>query len=175
MGAIKIVAVPSGEAPLQVREAWVGIVLPLALPEKRQGLNTGVLTGPKMPLTRLLWHLTGRYSQTVGYLVESAVAISILSQQHPSAAQWRQQNTPEFLKPGRLFMFAADHVRCRSCSLPISSATGGLRVLVRESDVARARELLREPYAKDLPAPNDVFRDEPLPGQLPILRLLLRR
>ena len=108
MDAIKIIAVPPGEAPQQVREAWVGLVLPLALPIKRRGLGTGVLTGPKTLLTRVLWRLTGRYTRTVGYLVESAVAVSLLSQQHPAAAQWWRQNTPEFLEAGRLFMFAAE-------------------------------------------------------------------
>ncbi len=78
MDAIKIVDVPPGEAPQQVREAWVGLVLPLALPDKRRSLGTGVLTGPKTPLTRFLWRLTGRHTQTIGYLVESAVAISLL-------------------------------------------------------------------------------------------------
>ncbi|MGI4788689.1 MAG: hypothetical protein ACRYFS_07540 [Janthinobacterium lividum] len=108
MVAIKIIAVPPGEAPQQVREAWVGIVLPLALPGQARGLNAGVLTGPKTSLARLWWRLTKRGSSGVGYLVESAVAISLLSERHPWAAQWWQQNAPDFLKAERRFMFAAE-------------------------------------------------------------------
>ena len=54
MSAIKIVAVPPGEAPQQVREARVGLVLPLALPQKRRSLGAGVLTGHKDAPSTLL-------------------------------------------------------------------------------------------------------------------------
>ena len=41
-------------------------------------------------------------------MVESAVAISLLSEQHPGAAEWWRQNTPQYLVAGRRFIFAAE-------------------------------------------------------------------
>ena len=107
MNAIKIVALPPGEAPQNVREAWVGLVLPLALPGQWKGRGAGVLTGPKNSFSRLLWRLADRQTVQQGYIVESATALRILAFYNPEAACWWQENTPDFLIPGRGFMFAA--------------------------------------------------------------------
>ncbi len=107
MNAIKIVALPPGEAPQDVREAWVGLVLPLALPGRRRGRGAGVLTGPKSLFRWPLWYLVNRQPVQQCYVVESATAINILAFYNPESARWWQENTPDFLIPGRRFMFAA--------------------------------------------------------------------
>ncbi len=93
---IRIIAVPPGEAPEEVRRAWVGLVLPLA---KRT-------RGPL--LARSFGVLTGRGQQTYGYAVPSRQAVEILSRHAPEAAEWWVQNVPQFLRPDRLFIFHAE-------------------------------------------------------------------
>lgn len=50
---IRITDIPGGEAPLEIRRAWVGLVLPLAPGEDgpRTPRTAGVLSGPKRLLT----------------------------------------------------------------------------------------------------------------------------
>ena len=59
---VRIIATPPGEAPEEVRRAWVGLELPLAAGET--GPHTtpvgGVLTGAHTFLGRLFKLLTGR-------------------------------------------------------------------------------------------------------------------
>ncbi len=50
MAKIRIVACPPGEAPQAVREAWIGLELPLPpgrLGHRRGWLTTGVVSGPR--------------------------------------------------------------------------------------------------------------------------------
>src|SRR5580704_4538322 len=43
---LRIIAVPPGEAPLWVREKWVGLELPVAQRQSRKFLTSGVLSAP---------------------------------------------------------------------------------------------------------------------------------
>lgn len=104
---LQITSVPSGEAPLWVREQWVGLKLPLA---QRKAtpltlLTSGVLSGPRNLLSCLLALLTGKLERQSGFLVESRVAVAILALKSPEAAAWWRENTPHQLKPGRQFVF----------------------------------------------------------------------
>lgn len=107
MSAIKIVATPPGEAPQHIREAWVGLVLPLAAPSVRNGWVGGVLTGPRTYGEHLLRRLLGQGRRETGYLVNVAVAVSLLERLNPSAAGWWRENAPNMVVPGRNFMFSA--------------------------------------------------------------------
>lgn len=107
MSAIKIIAAPPGEAPQEVREAWVGLVLPLLQPGLCRSKTIGILTGPKTPLGVMMRLWTKRYTTTVGYVVDSATAIEILAHAHPEAAQWWRENAPHHTTLGRRFLFAA--------------------------------------------------------------------
>lgn len=104
---LHITSVPAGEAPLWVREQWVGLALPLA--QRRATplvfLTSGVLSGPTGFLSCLLALLTGKLERQSGYLVESRVAVAILALKNPEAAAWWQENAPRQLKPKRLFVF----------------------------------------------------------------------
>lgn len=103
----RIVAAPAGEAPQWVREAWVGLTLPL----KETGLRTlpsiGVLSGPKSELGWLWASLTGARITTTGYLTRAAKAIEILSRTRPDAAEWWRDHAPKFLREEAEFLFEA--------------------------------------------------------------------
>lgn len=102
---IRIVAVPPGQAPLWVREKWVGLELPLYrnLPAKKR-LTVGVLDRPSV--AGLLWSLIrGRVEFSTGYAVESLRAIEILDNANSDAAAWWRQNTPHLLLKNRYLIF----------------------------------------------------------------------
>jgi hypothetical protein len=107
MGKIRIIDVPPGEAPEQVRGAWVGLVLPLVHTGRRSVQSVGVVTGPKHWWMRLLWLALGKCQTEIGYVVDAPAAIAILAERHPDAAAWWSTNAPRFLRPGHTFVFRA--------------------------------------------------------------------
>lgn len=116
---IRITRTPPGEAPLEVREKWVGLVLPVAPGHRavRRALTVGVLTGPKSFFGRLRDFFLGRLGTVDGYPVDSATAVAILAHHHPDAAAWWR--TVAKLRPGGRLMFHA-HV----CE-PLDGAVSG--------------------------------------------------
>src|SRR5262245_9408749 len=107
---VRITSVPPGEAPLWVRERWVGLSLPLA--QRRASslsfLTSGVLSMPKGFISWLGALFRGRLALQRGYLVESHAAVAVLAVNHPEAAQWWFQNTPRLFKGKRHFVFPQD-------------------------------------------------------------------
>ena len=100
---------PPGEAPLHIREAWVGLVLPLAVPSVRSvWIVGGVLTGPKSLWHQRLYLLLGRGRRQAGYVVNLAVAVTLLERAHPSAAAWWRENTPGMIAENRSVVFSAE-------------------------------------------------------------------
>jgi|ERR1035437_2568362 hypothetical protein len=80
MHYIIITSVPPGQAPLWVRQAWVGLSIPL-IENPRQGvMQTGVGGGAP--------------SNSDGYVVSASVAISRLHQIAPAAGRWWQKHLP---------------------------------------------------------------------------------
>ncbi|NJC40501.1 hypothetical protein GGQ87_000759 [Brevundimonas alba] len=102
---VRIVRAPKGEAPLWVREAWIGLELPLALPDEVTEETSGVLSGPNSWLGYWWARLRGRIHQTSGYVVNSARAIDILARSQPKAADWWRVNAPRFCELDAEFMF----------------------------------------------------------------------
>ena len=104
MASILIVAIPRGEAPLWVRQAWVGLKLPT-----RGGLTSGfgfgVVSGPKGWLSQLVSIFTGKAFRQIGFIVPAATAFDLLAGANPEAAQWWRENTPYLLRPGRYLNF----------------------------------------------------------------------
>jgi len=102
-----ITAAPPGEAPLWVREKWVGLSLPLYQSKSSpvSSLASGVISGPRNCFSSLVALLTGRFHRESGFVVESKVAIELLAQASPEAANWWRENTPHLLKTGRYFIF----------------------------------------------------------------------
>lgn len=107
---IRIVAVPPGEAPEEVRCAWVGVRIPLPMFHARPKAwrSAGVLTGPRTLAARLAALWSGRLTRSSGYAVSAVAAIAALEAVHPDAAQWWREHAPHVLKPGKAFVFAAE-------------------------------------------------------------------
>lgn len=115
MGQVRIISTPPGEAPLDVRRAWVGVVVPLPADHPEEPvrvLTDGVLTAPRTMLGRIWSRLTGRTQWWTGFALEGAECISALARSSPSAAQWWRDNTPRFLEPGHRLVFPSN-----SCEL----------------------------------------------------------
>ena len=104
--AVRIVAVPPGEAPMWVRQKWVGLDLPVTrYAAHRKLLAFGV---PPLPLSwPAQWAtiLRGRAERVAGYAVEAALAVGILAQANPEAAAWWRENTPHLIAPKRYLVF----------------------------------------------------------------------
>ena len=92
-----------------VREAWVGIVLPLS-PRHRHGAwrTIGVLTGPRSRLGTLWAFLAGRMERITGYAVEVDEAISELERHRPKTAQWWRDNGAHLLGGETMLIFDED-------------------------------------------------------------------
>jgi hypothetical protein len=117
---IRIVSVPSGEAPLWVREKWVGLELPLAYGDSgaRGAITSGVMSGPPNRLIGLWWALRGRLERKSGYAVDADEAFRILEGTAPEAAAWWRQNVPRLQHGKRKFLFA--QAVCEVVSKPLN-------------------------------------------------------
>jgi hypothetical protein len=107
---IRIKSTPPGEAPENIRQAWVGLEIPVParFAGPYQGFGFGVLSGPKTRFGALLALLFGRARRKAGYVVEASVAIDLLASRSREAADWWRQNAPRFIEPGRYFLFATE-------------------------------------------------------------------
>lgn len=107
---IRIVGVPPGEAPEEVRRAWVGVRIPLPRFHARPKAwrTAGVLTGPRTLAARLAALWSGRLARSRGYAVSAVAAIAALEAEHPEAARWWREHAPHVLTPGKAFVFAAE-------------------------------------------------------------------
>jgi hypothetical protein len=108
---VTIIARPSGEAPEWVRDAWIGLELPLAYRRSRNWRGIGVLTGPRGFLRQVWGLIRGRTIRMPGYLIKSKTAIEILARANPAAADWWRENAPQFLEGWNKFIF--DEAACR--------------------------------------------------------------
>ena len=123
---MRITQTPPGEAPLDVRKAWVGLVLPLRRGETgpRRILTAGVVTGPRSRFGFFLALLLRRFQPVVGFLIDAATSVEILAEHDASAAAWWRDNAPSSVAPGRALVF---HVEvCQIVAEP-SSPAGGAR------------------------------------------------
>lgn len=105
---IRIISTPLGEAPEQVRSAWVGITLPLAVtePERIEGIS--VFSKPRTRFGLFLDRFFDGTGVETGYVVDASKAIEILTAHAPEAAQWWRQHAPQAVAPGEYFLFAAE-------------------------------------------------------------------
>ena len=120
---IEIVSTPLGDAPLKVRQAWIGLILPLhetsfAGPESIPGLSVFAASTGVQSWFRWLFRRPYPETTFTGYIVPSAEAIRILGESAPAAADWWRRNVPAFLHPEATFLFDAD------CCRPIGLQPG---------------------------------------------------
>lgn len=107
---IRIIATPPGEAPDEVRRAWLGLELPLADGEigPRNVPTGGVITGPRTFLGKLWKLLTGQRQFAHGYVINAPQALVLLAEKAPSAALWWRECAPHCWQPGQVFLFPAE-------------------------------------------------------------------
>ena len=120
---VRIIRAPVGEAPEWVREAWVGLELPLAELDETTVETSGVLSGPRTPLGYWWARLRGKTDPMTGYVVRSARAIQILAGARPDAAQWWRTHAHRFCEPDAEFIF--DSAACEPSEEPIANAPWG--------------------------------------------------
>jgi hypothetical protein len=107
---IRIKSTPPGEAPENIRQAWIGLEIPVPprFAERRNVFGVGVLSGPTTWLGQLIAILMGRAQRESGYVVEARVAVDLLSIRSPEAADWWRQHAPQLIAPGKYLLFAAE-------------------------------------------------------------------
>jgi len=121
--SVRIVRAPIGEAPDWVREAWIGLDLPLAHPHEISVETGGVLSGPWTTPGYWWAKLTRRLHQTTGWVVHSARAIDLLEATQPEAARWWRVNAPRFCEADGEFIF--DSPACDASLDPIPGSPWG--------------------------------------------------
>lgn len=105
---VKIIATPPGQAPQTVRDAWVGLTLPVKGGQAETKLGSGVTSLPKSFWGLLFSIFVGRTKPVRGYTVDALTAVEILEKKSPQAALWWRRNTPSLLQSGRALIFQAE-------------------------------------------------------------------
>jgi hypothetical protein len=93
---VRIVALPPGEAPEEVRRAWIGLELPV----------TSVPGGSRQGVVGVLSHRPAGHCD--GYAVEGADAVRILAGKAPEAAAWWCRHAHHVLTGGYQLVFPAE-------------------------------------------------------------------
>ena len=110
---IRIIAIPAGEAPLWVREKWVGLELPLADGKNaaQQVFTSGVLSGPRNRFLAIIWGLLGRLKVQSGYPVYVNEALGVLEQTAPDAAHGGVRMSDDYSSQNVSFYLRVQFVR----------------------------------------------------------------
>jgi hypothetical protein len=108
---VEIVRTPGGEAPEWVRQAWIGLRLPLVDAQPTTFRGAGVLTGPVSILGYFVALLRGRTAVMTGYLVNAKVAVDLLAAQNRAAADWWQTGAARLLDGRQNFGFDVEACR----------------------------------------------------------------
>jgi len=113
---VRIIARPAGEAPEDVREAWIGLELPVLsglFGGRRLVSTSGVLSGPSTWPQRLLALVRGRFDIRSGYAVNALEAVTILGKKSPMAASWWRARCAHLLDGKHALVFTTDV--CEEC------------------------------------------------------------
>jgi hypothetical protein len=156
---VRIIATPPGEAPEEVRRAWVGLELPLAAGET--GPRTlpigGVFTGPRTFLGKLFKLLTGQRQYAHGYAIEAPQALVLLAEKAPWAAQWWRKHVPHCWQPGQVFLFHAEVCAEVATRKPGQQPPARTQTPSEEFFSAGSAEITQGPN----PKPSDVLKRNP--------------
>jgi len=107
-GTIRIISPPVGEAPSWVREAWVGLEIPVVGSVRSFAWPThGVTSGPKSLVAKIWACLSGNFQRIDGYRVRAQEAVDILEASRPDAADWWRENASHLLGGSLVFDKAA--------------------------------------------------------------------
>jgi hypothetical protein len=94
---LRVVRTPPGEAPEEVRRAWVGVQLPLRSGETKPGLH--LTEGVLSQQTR---------GMTTGYAVNGRAAVKALASHSPEAAAWWRKKAPHVVERGYRLWFPSE-------------------------------------------------------------------
>jgi hypothetical protein len=97
VASLHIIRTPPGEAPEEIRRAWVGAKLPLRSCQKKPGLHGSV---------GVLSHLEPQWA--MGYAVCGRAAVKALASHSPEAAAWWREYAPHVLARGYQLWFPCD-------------------------------------------------------------------
>jgi hypothetical protein len=92
---ICITNVPPGEAPEEIRRAWVGLELPLT-----RGEAEARMVGAAGALSN-----SPTAEPVTGYVFDGKIVVELLEEFEPAAAAWWRENAPEVMSPGYEFLF----------------------------------------------------------------------
>jgi hypothetical protein len=92
MGRIRVTATPPGDAPEEIRRAWIGLELPLSKVGVQDLDGEGVLSRRGAGSVR-------------GYVVLGKTAVALLASQAPEAAEWWRRNAPHVVASGYELIF----------------------------------------------------------------------
>ncbi len=81
--------------------------LPLAAKRQRVWIGLGVLSGPTNVFAQVWAMVRGKSIRVDGYSVNAKLAVELLDEVEPKAAQWWRENTPRLLTGSRNFVFDA--------------------------------------------------------------------
>jgi hypothetical protein len=99
---VRVIRTPPGEAPEEIRRAWIGVELPLRRYETNPQCHVteGVLSGqsPGMP---------PEFVDDPGYAVSGKAAVKALAAHCPEAAEWWFKNAPRVVASGYQLWFPA--------------------------------------------------------------------
>src|SRR5580704_17457412 len=91
MKYIRIISAPAGNAPLLIRNRWIGLKLPVSPRPDREHVRST--------------KMASEYVGSGGYVVEAADALSVLHRSSPTCANWWRRNLPP--SAGNQFVFAS--------------------------------------------------------------------
>lgn len=94
---VRIIRMPPGEAPQPVRQAWVGLLLPLIEGQVQTEYVVAQQAVSHQPVTA-----------PSACAVEGKAAVEILESANPEAAAWWRQNAPEVIAAGYQLIFPAE-------------------------------------------------------------------
>lgn len=109
---IRIDSTPQGEAPIAIRQAWIGLTLPLleTAPSAPEAMIVEIgFRNPASLLSTVKQRLGFRPPTTIwqAYTVQAASALRLLERHSPDAARWWQRNTPWLYQPAQILAFDA--------------------------------------------------------------------
>jgi hypothetical protein len=93
---LRIVRTPPGEAPEAIRQAWIGVELPLRSWETKPQNH---------PTVGVLSVRNSECATAYGYSVDGRLALEALAHHSPPAAQWWRKHAPQVLDRGYQLWF----------------------------------------------------------------------
>jgi len=106
--AIKIIRTPLGAAPREIRDAWIGLTIPIVPAPKKMFVSFRTFSDGLLIFVGIFYGLFGIKPKLRGYVVDCLTAFQILEQANPEAEKWWRKHTPHLFRPGRKFVFDAD-------------------------------------------------------------------